>query len=102
VLPLLHAGDIFSFLSFSLGNFANKGDVMSRQFVAFINGSTTSGLKDDRQKAIDWAQEQLNTLSKHTAVHICEVVAVVERAAPPITVREIVHEPETVVDFKAA
>lgn len=65
-----------------------------RQFVAMINGSTNSGLKKTKEEAIDWAQEQLSTNMKFTNVHICEQIAVVERASAPIAVRDIPQTPE--------
>jgi len=54
------------------------------QFVAFLGGQN-SGVTT-RDKAIEWASKQLANNHGHKEVFIGEIVAVVERTTPPISV----------------
>jgi len=58
------------------------------QYVAVLGGMT-SGVTT-REKAIEWATKQLASDVRHHSVTVCQVVAVVERTIPPITVRDII------------
>lgn len=64
---------------------------MHRQFIAVLTtpGTSTSGFKNNRADAEQWAVEQLAVQPKTSKVMICESIATVERDVPPIRTTEL-------------
>lgn len=60
-----------------------------KRYIAFHN-SMNSGIKS-KEAALQWAQELLGQ-GKVGKVHIAEVIEVVERSAPPISVKQFFVE----------
>ena len=61
--------------------------MMKKVYFMAVAGNSNSGVKDDRKDAEAWAAKTLQNNSINT-VHICEVIAVAERASPPIQFRD--------------
>lgn len=63
---------------------------VSKSYIAFHSGSQ-SGIQT-HEKAMKWAQDQM-TGGRVDKVHIAQIIEVVERSTPPITVSRFEPEP---------
>ena len=57
---------------------------MEKRYIAFLNGSSSSGIQT-RDNAIKWAAEQMG--NKSVTAYLAEVTEVIERKTPPIEIR---------------
>lgn len=57
-----------------------------KRFIAFYN-SSNSGIQT-KDKAIEWATNQMSKTPNISEVHLCEVVNVVERTVPTVVVKD--------------